>query len=121
MICLDNRGNLLITDKGNNRYRKVWLDGTVHTPPAPAPLPVVPALLIAPNPVTQKNISCTVQSDTNENAALVITDVLGRVVTTASCTTNTAANISLPLPSGMYFISATTASGLKMNAKIIVQ
>ncbi len=120
MICLDKRGNLLIADKGNRRIRKVWLDGTVHTPPAPT-RPLAPALLIAPNPVTQKNISCTVQSDTNESASLLITDVLGRVVTTASCTTNTAANISLPLPSGMYFISATTASGLKMSAKIVVQ
>ncbi len=121
MICLDNKGNLLIADKGNIRIRKVWLDGTVHTPPTPRPLPLAPALLIAPNPVTKKNISCTVQSDTNESAGLVIIDVLGRVVTTASCTTNTAANISLPLPSGMYFISATTASGLKMATKIVVQ
>ncbi len=121
MICLDNSGNVLIVDKGNIRIRKVWLDGTVHTPPATTPLPLAPGLLIAPNPVTQKNITCTVQSDTNENAGLLITDVLGRVVTTASCTTNTTNNISLPLPSGMYFISATTASGLKMSAKVVVQ
>jgi sugar lactone lactonase YvrE len=121
MICIDQNGNIIIADKDNRRYRKVWLDGTVHTPPAPTPLPLVPGLLIAPNPVTQKNITCTVQSDTNENAGLLVTDVLGRVVTTASCTTNTTNNISLPLPSGMYFISATTASGLKMSAKVVVQ
>jgi hypothetical protein len=121
MICLDPKGNLLIADKGNARIRKVWLDPTVHTPPAPTPLSTITTLLVSPNPVKQKNISCTVQSGANEGATLVITDVLGKLVTTATCTTNVVTNISLPVPSGMYFISATTASGKRMSAKIVVE
>ncbi len=117
MICLDNQGNLLITDKGNIRYRKVWL-GTTYIPYIPhgaAHLSVYPSLAVG------GSFTCYLQSDTNESAHLFITNTLGRVVYTTACTTNVDVPLSLPFPSGMYFISATTASGLKTLAKVVVQ
>jgi len=117
MICLDNEGNLLIVDKGNARIRKVWL-GTTYIPYIPHG---AAHLSVFPSPAAGGSFTCYLQSDTNESAHLFITNTLGRVMYTAQCTTNVDVPLSLPLPSGMYFISATTASGLKISAKVVVQ
>jgi hypothetical protein len=80
------------------------------------------ALHVFPNPAANHASTCNVITpDAYENAELVTTDILHKVVTTASCSTNIITNISLPVPSGMYFISAATKSGKKMAAKIIVE
>lgn len=117
MICVDPDGNVIIVDKANARLRKVWL-GTTYIPYIPRE---AAHISVFPSPAAGGSFTCYLQSDTNESVHLFITNTLGRVMYTAHCTTNTDVPLSLPLPPGMYFISATTARGLKMSAKVVVQ
>ena len=116
MICFDNRGDLLIADKGNLRYRKVNF-GTVSTPLQHL---VSPHLSVYPNPVVHDQFTCSIFTDTNEQATVQVTDVLGQVVYTSVCTTNVPTVIHLHVAAGLYFITAFTTNG-KMQQKLSVQ
>jgi len=116
MICLDNNSNLLIADKNNHRIRKV--DGSIT---AVRQVPVtVPQLSVYPNPVTHNQFTCTITTATNEQASIIITDILGQVLYTSSATTNKASVITLKAPPGLYQLTAATTTR-KMTASIVVE
>ena len=75
-------------------------------------------LNVFPNP-TDGAITISLSSAITEDADVVITNVLGAKVREMKMTTNKAVNIKLDEPSGIYFLSASTASG-KYDAKIVV-
>ncbi len=118
MICFDNKGNLLIADKGNDRLRKVWISTTFINPT----LTVEPAsLIIYSNPVVQKNLTFSIKSKVNEAAEIRVSDLLGRILIASPCLTNEIRSIALPIQSGMYFVSVITSSTVKLTAKIVVE
>jgi hypothetical protein len=115
MLCLDNSGNLLITDPGNHRLRKVWL-GTNYVPSVHK----LVQFSVYPNPITNHNFTCKITTDTNEETTLIIRNVVGQKVFTTTCPTNTATNFSMNAPPGIYFITATTKES-KINKKLVVE
>ena len=117
MICLDTKGNLLITDPGNYRLRKIWT-GTNYV--RPGPIYILNKFYIYPNPITQKNFTCKIITDTNEKASIIIWNIIGQEVFSSTCSTNTVTNFSLNVPPGVYFVTATTKD-YKVNKKIVVE
>ncbi len=116
MICFDNSGNLLIADRRNVRVRRVNF-GTVSTPVQNL---ISPHLSVYPNPVLHDQFTCSIFTDTNEQATVQVTNVLGQVAYTSVCTTNGPAVIHLHVAAGLYFITAFTTNG-KMQQKLSVQ
>jgi Secretion system C-terminal sorting domain len=116
MICFDRDGNLIISDKGNIRVRKVWYS-TSSVPPVHKG---ATQLSVFPNPASHGIFTCNIITDTNDDAKLVITNILGQVVLRASCITNTPSSITLNAPPGLYFITAHTSTG-KITSKLVVE
>ena len=78
------------------------------------------ALSVFPDPVRAGMCTVSLSANTEEQVQLLITDVSGRIVQKAYSVTNRPLNIELPVPAGVYFLSATTVNG-KWHAKIIVE
>ncbi|MCW3124038.1 MAG: C-terminal target protein [Flavipsychrobacter sp.] len=76
------------------------------------------SLNVFPNP-TDGAVTISLNSDVAEDADVVITNVLGAKVREMKITTNKAYNIRLDQPAGVYFLSASNASG-KYDATIVV-
>ena len=84
----------------------------------PAVYQNISGVSIYPNPsagVFMVNIT----SNDNEQAAVVITNVLGETVRNMSIATNKTQSIDLDVATGVYFFTATTANG-KWNGKLVV-
>jgi hypothetical protein len=100
-------GFIYIADRGNMAIRRigpadhtsttvVWRNGN--------------ALQAYPNPSNGKFV-LKVVSTYNEEAKIVVCDVMGRVVNTFTATTNQSLTLSSGLAPGTYFVNATTAHG----------
>ena len=80
----------------------------------------VSTLTVYPNPVTHNLFTCNITTPINEAATIVINDILGQVVFTTSIATNTPSELSINVPPGLYFITASTATN-KMQATLVVE
>ena len=116
MICFDNAGNLLIADRANWRLRKVWY----ATSGAPVVKATAAHLSVFPNPAVHGAFTCNITANTNEEAKIVITNVLGEKVKEINATTNKATEIKLQAPPGIYFLSALTKDE-KFVTKLVVE
>ncbi len=77
-------------------------------------------LVISPNPATDGNFSVTINTDKEEPAAVVISNMTGEKVYELTTTTNKKNEIKLDTPAGIYLISATIEHG-KYVGKIVVE
>ena len=112
-LAVDNSGNVYFADYPNNRVNMV-----TSTVSVPAVYQNISGVSIYPNPsagVFMVNIT----SNDNEQAAVVITNVLGETVRNMSIATNKTQSIDLDVAAGVYFFTATTANG-KWNGKLVV-
>ena len=75
-------------------------------------------LKVYPNP-SEGEITINLNSDINEQANIVITNVLGTKVKELSVTTNKAYTVKLDEPAGMYLLTANSSTG-KYEAKIVI-
>ena len=73
---------------------------------------------VFPNP-GQGYFSMTINTITDEEAHVMITNLTGEEVNNVDARTNTMLHIQLNQPAGMYFISAVTAHGV-LNEKLII-
>jgi len=73
---------------------------------------------LVPNP-NKGVFSLTLQSDNNEQADVVITNILGEKVKTLSITTNNTTEITIDEAPGIYILTATTSGG-RFEAKVMV-
>jgi len=91
-------------------------------PPCPSAVVAIPApsegLTIFPNP-NDGALTLSVTTPTNEQATITITNILGEKIKQFTTTTNVATQVKMEMPEGVYFISATTASG-RWNEKVVV-
>ena len=74
------------------------------------------SLTTSPNP-THTTFTLNLKSTQNEEATIIITNMLGEKVKQLTATTNTDTQIQLDSPAGIYFISAITKEG-SVNEKI---
>jgi len=77
-------------------------------------------LKVSPNPTSNGNFSITLTSDNNEQADIVITNIVGEKVKALTTITNKKNDVLLEQPAGIYLITATTATG-KYNEKITIE
>ena len=73
---------------------------------------------IFPNP-NNGSFSLTIASAVNEVANVVVTNMIGEVVSEIKVPTNTPADITLSQPAGIYMVSASTGNG-KSTARVVV-
>ncbi len=70
----------------------------------------IAALLLSPNP-NVGSFSMTMRSPGNEQAQVVIKNIVGETVKEFTTTTNTPTNIVLDVANGIYFVNVTTGTG----------
>jgi len=70
----------------------------------------IAALLLSPNP-NVGSFSMTMRSPGNEQAQVVIKNIVGETVKEFTTTTNTPTNILLDVANGIYFVNVTTGTG----------
>jgi len=95
------------------------LTATIHGVKVNTVNSAVSALNIYPNP-TQGEFSINVSTNTNEQAVVTITNMVGEKVSELTIPTNKLVDVKLDQPAGIYLISATTVSGNNYTAKISV-
>jgi len=76
-------------------------------------------LSVFPNP-SAGSLSVNLTSPVTEKVTVTITNVTGQVVKTFTGMTNTATNVTIDQPSGVYMLSAATADGTIHTARISV-
>lgn len=78
------------------------------------------SIRVVPNP-SKGMVTLTVNTPSVQQVQVVVTNMLGIKMHECTFVTNTPKELNVNLPSGMYFISATTTSGVKMSAKLVVE
>jgi hypothetical protein len=81
--------------------------------------PLVAELKVYPNP-NYGTFTLHLSSENNEQANVIITNIVGQRVKAFTAVTNTDMEIKLDQPAGIYFVTAATANGI-YTAKIVVQ
>ncbi len=112
-IAVDGGGNIYFADWSNNRVN--YMTSTLATATVKQN---ISGVSIYPNP-TQGSFTINITSSNNEQASLVITNVLGEVVKEVSVSTNKAQVVNLNAATGIYLLSAITSNG-KWNGKLEV-
>ena len=112
-ITLDQFGNMYIADWGNHRIRKVIYNLSV--------MPVDihgEAMSIYPNP-NNGSFTVNVQSQTDEETNMSVTDVSGKLLASRIINTNVPATINLDVPDGIYIVSVSLKKG-RVSKKVIL-
>jgi len=112
-IASDPSGIVYFADWNNNRVNAIT--STLYSPSLQQS---ISGVRIYPNP-TQGNFTINITSNSNQQAKLVISNVLGETVKIATVATNKDQQVSLNAATGIYFISATTPDS-KWNGKLEV-
>ncbi len=120
-VYVDKSGNIYIADYNNLRVRYIHMDSCRNTVgiAQPALTQVEERLRIWPNPSTGA-FSLRLSATVNETAEVVVTNVVGEVVKQFSSATNKDTEVALHAPPGVYFVSASTASG-KWVEKVLIE
>jgi len=104
-VTVDASGNLYIADYGNGHIRFIRSTESVNTVNN-----VKDNISVYPNPSNGLFV-VNIASNTNEKIIITITNELGEKTKEISATTNQAFEINIDVPSGIYFLTATTSSG----------
>jgi sugar lactone lactonase YvrE len=114
-VAVDALGNVFIADAGNGRIRKIGAVTTLITGASNADA----QLKVFPNP-SNGTFVMNLVSGTNEQVHVTIMNLIGQRVKEFTTTTNKEMTVELSMPSGFYFLSATTDNG-KYTAKVTVR
>jgi sugar lactone lactonase YvrE len=108
-VCLDASWNFYIGDGTANRVRKVGVLKSLYE--ANASIPASESnLKVFPNP-NKGTFSVLVNSENDEQATVVVTNIIGAKVSEFKTYTNKQLDMQLKAPSGIYFITAYTSTG----------
>ncbi len=114
-ISMDKNGNLFICDPGNRRIRRV--KGIVSSVEQ---INESAQITLSPNPTTSGAFTMNVNTAVQETAKITITNVTGSTIKTLQSETNTAMDIQLNVPAGVYFVTVVTAHGV-WSEKVVVE
>jgi len=120
--------NFVVLDTGTSRFTYTVTNGCgttskffdVHLPGNVSVADVKGAnskLNVYPNP-SQGAITLKIATATTENVMVTVTNIAGQVVKTINVATNTATNIMLDQPAGVYMLSAITTDGMRHTASV---
>lgn len=112
-VTVDNSGNLYISQFADGIVRQVINTVSVQAINSP-----VQDIYIYPNP-SNGDFTINVSSAINEQAHIIITDIVGQKVKDIYTNTNIPLNVKLDEQAGLYFINITTIRGAG-NAKLII-
>ncbi len=76
-------------------------------------------LNVYPNP-SQGALTLNIATATTEQVVVTVANVAGQVVKTFKIASNTATNVMLDQPAGVYMLSATTADGIRHTASVSI-
>lgn len=108
-------GEIYILDFDNKRIRRIGSVTTVTN----AVIGTTSRLDVHPNPC-HGQVVFNISAPADEQLTIVVSSVTGQVVKQMTTTTNTATELTLNVPAGIYFIAATTAQH-RYAGKIVVQ
>ncbi len=114
-ISIDKHGNLYINDAGNYRIRRV--KGIVSSVEE---INERAQITLSPNPAVSGLFSLNINTTAPETATITITNVTGSTIKTLQSETNKALDIQLNVPTGLYFVTVTTAHGV-WTEKVVVE
>ncbi len=114
-ITIDKNGILYFCDLGNQRIRRVRLGLAVENMTNESP-----QITLSPNPTTSGTFTLNVNTAVQETAKITITNVTGSTIKTLQSETNTAMDIQLNVPAGLYFVTVVTAHGV-WSEKVVVE
>ncbi len=103
-IAVDSAGNLYMADADNNRIRYVTTTVGVGNVKR-----VSADMTVYPNPTSTGRFELNLRSMNNEKATVIISDVAGKVVYTATAATNQPISVNLDQPAGIYLVTAESA------------
>jgi len=122
-IAIDGNGTpyVVYTDNGNvtgsgkatvmKFGTKVGVENTVDL--------AVNTLSVYPNP-SKGSFTFRIKSVVNENARIIITNIIGQKIKEINAATNKDLEIALDVPPGMYYVTAITEQG-RESVKVIVE
>lgn len=110
-ITFDAKGNLYICDERNPSVRKVNYDVFTATQLTERK---AGGLALSPNPCNG-SFNINIASANNEQANITVMNIAGQRVQELTATTNTNVSLALDVPTGNYFLIATTATGRWMQ------
>jgi len=112
-VGLDAGGNIYIADYSNNLARYITRPTILKSVPNPS------FIKIYPNPSTG-SFTVNITSGIWEQATITIADASGQEVKKITADTNNPIEITLHVPPGIYFLSASTAHG-KWDTQIVIE
>lgn len=114
-IAARNNHDVYLADRGNFRVRKITnsVVGIKNVNSSSA------SVAVFPNP-SQGAFTININTDIEEQAQIVITNMAGEKVIDNSLTTNKPIEIIFDQPAGIYLLSAITAQGIT-NEKLIIK
>jgi type IX secretion system substrate protein len=121
-VAFDQYHRMYICDRGNDVIRRVGPPVAIvvdHTGVKNLTGSPSTVLSVYPNPARSGIFMATLTSATNEEAKVVVTNMLGQSVYSATSTTNKQLIISLHEPPGIYLLTVTSANG-KWNKQVTI-
>ncbi len=114
-IAIGQNGNIYIADVGNMRVR--YIRSTVGVSDVNEDYAQI---TLSPNPATSGLFSLNINTTAPETATITITNVTGSTIKTLQSETIKAVDIQLNVPTGLYFVTVTTAHGV-WTEKVVVE
>jgi len=112
-ITLDRAGNIYIADFSHSRVRFIRNTTGVNILNYTAN-----NISIKPNPANG-DFSINITSGTDEKAQVLITGINGEIIKEISTVTNYSLDIHLDVPTGVYFVTATTSTE-RLSGRVVI-
>lgn len=119
-VAMDYYGRIYICDRGNEIIRRVGPAAPIDHSGVKQVAGGIINLNIYPNPVRDGGFTVKLVTKLPSSAEITITNMLGQIILSTKAATNTAVQLKLNAPPGVYILSAVTAEG-KCSSRLLVE